>query len=128
MVGRTAFYWEVCRRHGAVHFYERGNMLENREQLFDFLNQCSQDELLDLCHSWDQPQYFTTVLGTEVEEKNGRWDLFNEVVVEHIPTNTFIKFQWFTGATEYQEVEPNVTWFQVEPVEKTVTVYKKVKA
>jgi hypothetical protein len=62
----------------------------------------------------------------------GRWSDYHNCILKHLPTNKFFEVNYSQGSTEMQdeyafEYENEVTFSEVEPYEKTITAYRKVK-
>lgn len=83
--------------------------------------------LVDLCYGYDYDGSVWKEMTEETLEDSSRWSLYYSRVYQHTPSGKYFELLWERGATEYQEVELNPRYYEVEPVQKTVTVYKEVK-
>lgn len=75
------------------------------------------------------PEGFVEVSSVD-STPNGRWTVLNIQVFGHVATDTFWEASWLSGATECQELgtdEMLLTVMQVEPYEKTTTLYREVE-
>lgn len=59
-----------------------------------------------------------------------RWSISYKMVAKHVETGRYYQFLWESGATEYQDMpfaESAHDYWEVEPVEVTVTEYRRVR-
>lgn len=76
-------------------------------------------------HIYDWEDYpFTDVTSEKIEDQS-RWSTFYSKVVKDNRTDKLYEVLWDRGSTEYQESSGEITFYEVEPKQVTVTKYVK---
>lgn len=72
----------------------------------------------------DETEFFEIVKRKEIIEQR-RWHIDYEIVYKDTRNDTYWVIWWCRGATEQQDDGPeDITFEQVKPVQKTITVYE----
>lgn len=80
-----------------------------------------EEELKEYIYDFvDHP--FSDVTSEKIEDQS-RWSTFYSKVVQDTRTEKFYMVNWDQGSTEYQESSGEITFYEVEPKQVTVTKY-----